>query len=410
VTKSISRVEILSPEFHADPYAYFTHLREADPLHYEPELGAYFVSRYADVEFVLDHPDQFTTEALASRAQPVMRGVVLAQMQGREHTAKRKIVVRGFTGEILREHQAPHIRANAVHLLAPYLPIGEIDLVNDFGKTFAIWVTLDVLGLPKTDHEQIRLWHHGVADFITSIKQSPEAREHSLACSQALEDYLVPVIEERQRHPGPDLISTLCQSDFDGHRMSTSQILALILNVLLAATEPADKTLALLVHHLLDNPEQMRDVRADPSLLTAAIAETLRYTPPVQLIPRQLAQDTWLVDRMLPAGTIVFCLIGAANRDPSAFTDPDRFDIHRTDLGAARSFTAAARHLAFGTGMHACVGAAFARTEIEIVAQIVLDQLHDLRPTPGRDYAETGLYTRGPEALHLTFTPTSRSA
>ncbi|MFE5813229.1 cytochrome P450 [Streptomyces sp. NPDC056479] len=325
-------------------------------------------------------------------------------MTGAEHTAKRKIVVRGFTGQALQD-QIHAVHANGAELIAPFLPRGRIDLVNDFGRPLAVNVTLDVLGLDKEDRQQIAAWLSGVAEFITSMALTPERRRHCLDCAERLEAYLAPVIKQRRHQPGEDLISKLCTAEFDGIGMSDSDVTALIINVLVAAVEPADKTLALLFKHLIDHPQQLAQVRQDPSLLPAAIAETLRYTPPVQLIPRQTERDVVFAGGAVPAGATVFCLIGAANRDPDAFADPDAFDIHRPDLGTARSFTAAAQHLAFGTGLHQCVGAPFARAEIETVAAMLLPLLDEVRHTPGTHYRETGLYTRGPASLCVDFTP-----
>ncbi|MGW7381069.1 cytochrome P450, cyclodipeptide synthase-associated [Streptomyces sp. NPDC054794] len=395
---------VLSDYFAADPYRYFASLREQSPVHYEPAIDSYFLSRYQDVKRVLTDHTAFTTETLQVRAEPVMRGPVLAQMTGAEHTAKRKIVVRGFSGQALRD-QIRAVHTNAAELIAPFLPRGRVDLVNEFGRPLAVYVTLDVLGLDKKDWQQIAAWHSGVAEFITSLSLTPERRRHCLECAEQLEAYLVPVIEERRRHPGEDLISMLCTAEFDGIAMSNRDVTALIINVLAAATEPADKTLALLFKHLIDQPEQLAQVCQDPALLPAAIAETLRYTPPVQLIPRQADQEAVFAGITVPAGATVFCVIGAANRDPDVFTAPDTFDIHRPDLGTARSFTAAAQHLAFGTGLHQCVGTAFARAEIETVAALLLPLLEQARYSPGFHYRETGLYTRGPVALSLDFTP-----
>ncbi|MFF4319494.1 cytochrome P450, cyclodipeptide synthase-associated [Streptomyces sp. NPDC001568] len=400
---------VLSEDFAADPYRWFARLRGRAPVHHEPVIDSYFVSRYEDVERVLTDHEAFTTETLQVRAEPVMRGPVLAQMTGAEHTAKRKIVVRSFTGRALR-HQMRAIRSNAAELMAPFLPRGRMDLVNDFGKPLAIHVTLDVLGLDKRDGQRVAAWHSGVAEFITSMALTPARRRHCLDCAEQLEAYLLPVIEQRRRHPGEDLISQLCTAEFDGIAMSNRDVTALIINVLAAATEPADKTLALLFKHLIDHPEQLARVRRDPELLPAAIAETLRYTPPVQLIPRQAQEDAVFAGGTVPAGATVFCMIGAANRDPDAFTAPDTFDIHRPDLGTARSFTAAAQHLAFGTGLHQCVGTAFARAEIETVAAMLLPLLDEVRFSPDFRYRETGLYTRGPVALPLDFTPVRAGA
>ncbi|MFG2716171.1 cytochrome P450, cyclodipeptide synthase-associated [Streptomyces goshikiensis] len=398
------RFSVLSEDFAADPYRHFAQLREQAPVHYEPAIDSYFLSRHEDVKRVLTDHEAFTTETLQVRAEPVMRGPVLAQMTGAEHTAKRKIVVRAFTGRALQD-QIRAVRANAAELMAPFLPRGRMDLVNDFGKPFAIQATLDVLGLDRRDWQRVAAWHGGVAEFITSLALTPERRRHCLDCAEQLESYLLPVIEDRRRHPGEDLISMLCTAEFDGIAMSDRDVTALIINVLAAATEPADKTLALLFKHLIDHPGQLAEVREDPELLAAAIAETLRYTPPVQLIPRQAEEDAVFAGATVPAGATVFCVIGAANRDPAAFGAPDAFDIHRPDLGTARSFTAAAQHLSFGTGLHQCVGAAFARAEIEAVAAMLLPLLDEVRYSPGFRYREAGLYTRGPVSLSLDFTP-----
>ncbi|RSN90623.1 cytochrome [Streptomyces sp. WAC 05379] len=399
-----ARFSVLSEDFAADPYRYFSRLREQDAIHYESAIDSYFVSRHRDVKRVLTDHEAFSTEMLQVRAEPVMRGPVLAQMTGAEHTAKRKIVVRGFTGQAL-EDQIRAIRANAAELVAPFLSRGRIDLVNDFGRPLAIDVTLDVLGLDKKDRRQIADWLGGVAEFVTGIDLTAEQRRRCLDRAERLEAYLAPVIDERRRRPGGDLISKLCTAEFDGIAMSDREVTALVINVLVAAVEPADKTLALVFKHLIDHPDQLAHVRRDPALLPAAIAETLRYTPPVQLIPRRTERDVVLAGSTVPAGATVFCMIGAANRDPAAFASPDAFDIHRADLGTARSFTAAARHLAFGTGLHQCVGAAFARAEIETVAGMLLSLFDEIRHTPGVRYRETGLYTRGPTSLWIDFTP-----
>ncbi|MFD0268064.1 cytochrome P450, cyclodipeptide synthase-associated [Streptomyces sp. NPDC127106] len=395
---------VLSEGFAADPYRYFAQLREQAPVHYEPTIDSYFLSRYEDVKRVLTDHEEFTTGILEVRAEPVMRGRVLAQMTGAEHAAKRGIVVRGFTGRALQD-QMRAVQATAAELMAPFLPRGRVDLVNDFGKPFAVQVTLDVLGLERKDRQQVAAWHSGIAEFITSLGLTPERRRHCLECAERLEARLLPLIQQRRRQPGEDLISKLCTAEFDGIALGDRDVIALIINVLAAATEPADKTLALLFKHLIDHPEQMAQVRRDPSLLPAAIAETLRYTPPVQLVPRRAEQGAVFAGTTVPPGATVFCMIGAAHRDPEAFTAPDAFDIHRPDLGAARSFTAAARHLAFGTGLHQCIGAAFARAEIETVAAMLLPLLDRVRHSPGFRYRESGLYTRGPVALPLDFTP-----
>ena len=401
---NITNFSILSSDYAHDPYQFLPALRDETPVHYEPGIDSYFLSHYEHIRPILENHTDFTTETLQVRAEPVMRGPVLAQMTGTEHTAKRKIVIRGFTGRAL-EDQEHAIRDNAIKLIAPFLATGHVDLVNDFGKTFAVYTTLDILGLDESDWQQVAAWHKGVAEFITAITLTDDQRRYCISCAEELEAYLLPIIAERRDEPGTDLISQLCTARFNDIGLSDRDVTALIINVLAAAIEPAAKTLALLFKHLLDNPHQLDEVRQDLGLLPAAIAETLRYTPPVQLIPRRARVTTKIAGTSIPAGATVFCMIGGANRDPAVFTRPDDFDIHRPDLGVARSFTAAAQHLAFGTGLHQRVGAAFAKTEIETVVAVLLPLLQNAQQTNTGSYREVGLYTRGPVALPLDFTP-----
>ncbi|WP_406094992.1 hypothetical protein [Kitasatospora purpeofusca] len=291
-----SRFSILSEEFAAAPERHFGRLREHAPVHHEPALDAWFLSRHRDVRRVLTDHEAFGTGLLQVRAEPVMGGPVLVQMTGAEHTAKRGIVVRAFTGPALRE-QVRTLRANAVELLAPLLARGRMDLVNEFGKPFAVRAALDVLGLDREDWRRVAERTAGVGEFVTAVTLTEERRRVCLELAGELEAQLAPIVEQRRLHPGADLISTLCTAEFDGVAMSTREVVALIVNVLVAAVEPADKTL------------------------------------------------------------------------------------------------------------HQCVGAAFARAEIETVAALLLPLLEDVRFTPGSSYRETGLYTRGPVALSLDFAP-----
>ncbi|MFD9533356.1 cytochrome P450 [Streptomyces sp. NPDC060010] len=146
----------------------------------------------------------------------------------------------------------------------------------------------------------------------------------------------------------------------------------------------------------------------DRGLIDRAFAETLRYSPPVHMIMRQAAADVPVSGGTIPAGATVTCLIGAANRDPGRYEDPDRFDIFRTDLTATTAFSAAADHLAFALGRHFCVGALLARAEVEIATNQLLDAMPDIRPTEGYDPAEQGVFTRGPRSLLVEFTPAGR--
>lgn len=201
---------------------------------------------------------RFTTAPLAVRAQPVMGDRVLAQMEGHEHHSKRHAVLSKLTGKMFRTRYASIIEETIDRLLIPYLAKGRIDIINEFGKDYSVLVTLMVLGLPIDRYKDIAMWHKGIASFVTSLNQSDEEKEFSLSCSKDIISYLTPLIEEWDQNASDDLISVLCQKTNDSTSMTTSEIVALVLNMLLAAIEPADKTLAYLFYHLLTNPNKLK--------------------------------------------------------------------------------------------------------------------------------------------------------
>ena len=394
--------DVQSSDFQRDPYLTYALLHRNDAVLIDHQFGAYFIGGYADVHRILTSPE-FTTEPLAKRAEPVMGDRVLAQMKGPEHDAKRKAVLSGLTGRLFRERYGPMIQRISEDLLSPWLALGRIDLVNQFGKEYGVLATLGLLGLPTDRYKEIAVWHTGVVDFVTSLSMSDQQRRFSLECSRYLIDYLSPIVERCMRTPDQGLISMLCKAAPEGQQMSVSEVVALVLNVLLAATEPADKTLALLFKHLLDNPAQFSGVKANRELLGAAIDETLRLTSPVQFIPRQTEVDAQVCGVNIPKGSVIFCLIGAANRDPSVFDSPDIFQIDRKKPSGHLPLGKVAHHLAFGTGTHVCVGAAFSLLQIELTANLLLNKLKDIRYAPGFEYREQGIYTRGPSALCIEF-------
>jgi pulcherriminic acid synthase len=157
---------------------------------------------------------------------------------------------------------------------------------------------------------------------------------------------------------------------------------------------------------LIANPDQLQAVYEDRSLVTDAFAETLRFAPPVHMIMRQAEVDVELQGIVIPAGSTITCMLGAANRDPRKFADPDTFDIFRTDNDTSKAFTASADHLAFIDGRHFCVGAMLARNEVDSATNHLLDHMKDLRLRDGFTPVEEGIFTRAPNHLEVTFVPT----
>lgn len=400
VTTLPSPPDILSPEFAADPYPAYGVLREHYPLFHDKGTDSYLLSRYEDVQRAFREP-VFTTDNYAWQIEPAHGGRTLPQMNGREHAVRRALVAPAFRGRELQETFLPVIERNARELIDTFRDAEETDLVARFATRFPINVIVDMLGLDRADHDRFHGWYTAVVAFIANLAQDPGVAAAGRRAGEDLAGYLLPVIRERRAAPGVDLLSRLCTAEVDGVRMTDQDIVAFVSLLLAAGGETTDKAIALIFRNLLARPEQFAAVRADRSLIPAAFAETLRYTPPVQMIMRQPAAEVTVSGGTIPAGATVTCLIGAANRDPDHYDRPDEFDIFRADLSPAGAFTAAAQHIAFGLGRHFCVGALLARAEVETGVNQLLDAFPDMAFADGTPPADTGVFTRGPSYLRL---------
>ncbi|MFJ3639648.1 cytochrome P450 [Streptomyces sp. NPDC090108] len=397
--------DILSPEFAADPYTAYRVMRETAPLAWHEATQSYILSRYADVERVFkDKGGEFTTDNYDWQLEPV-HGKTILQLSGREHAVRRALVAPAFRGVDLQEKFLPVIERNSRELIDAFRHTGSADLVADYASRFPVAVIADMLGLDKADHDRFHGWYTAVIAFLGNLSGDPEVTEAGQRTRVEFAEYMMPVIRERREKPGDDLLSTLCAAEVDGVRMSDEDIKAFCSLLLAAGGETTDKAIAGIFANLLNHPEQLAAVYADRGLIGRAFAETLRYSPPVHMIMRQTAKEVTLDAGTIPAGATVTCLIGSANRDGARYRDPDRFDIFRDDLDATTAFSAAAGHLAFALGRHFCVGALLAKAEVEIGVGQLLDAMPGLRPAPGADLTERGVFTRGPKSVPVEFTP-----
>ncbi|SFF78776.1 pulcherriminic acid synthase [Actinacidiphila alni] len=396
--------DILSPQFAADPYPAYRVLREHYPVVFHEGTASWLLSRYDDVERAFRDP-VFTTDNYDWQLEPVHGGRTIVQMSGREHAVHRALVAPAFRGRELREKFLPVIERNARELIDRFRDARRADLVDEFATRFPVNVIVDMLGLDRTEHDRFHAWYAAVVGFFANLSQDPEVAEAGMRASRELAAYLLPVIHRRRDEPGTDLLSSLCTAEIDGTVMTDQDITSFVSLLLSAGGETTDKAIAGMFRNLLAHPDQLEAVRADRSLVPAAFAESLRFTPPLQMIMRQTAEDVPLDGGTIPAGATVTCLIGAANRDGTHYARPDTFDIHRADLTTANAFSAAADHLAFALGRHFCVGALLAKTEVEVGANQLLDAFTEMDFADGTPAADAGVFVRGPLRLDLSLTP-----
>jgi len=406
--------DILSSEHATDPYATYRVLREHYPVVFHEATQSWLVSRWSDLR------ELFRSQAISSdnydwQLEPV-HGRTILQMEGREHTAHRRLLNPFFHGNGLERFRAtvarnaagladPFIEREAAAVAAGERERGEVDLVREFTQHFPINVIEDMLAIPKEDNDRFEAWYVSIMAFLSNLSGDEAVTQAGLRTKQELDDYFYPVIRERRSSDGEDLISRFCRAEVEGTSLSDEEIRGFISLMLTAGGETTDRALASLFKNLIEHPDQLAAVREKRELILDAFAETLRYSPPVHMIMRHAKEDIELSGVQIPAGSTVTCLLAAGNRDPEKFSDPDSFDIFREDNSTERAFSGSADHLAFAAGRHYCVGAMLARQEVDVAANHLLDRMQDLRFKDGFEAREEGVFTRAPETLQITFTP-----
>jgi cytochrome P450 len=385
----------MDPEFLADPYPTYHRLRTEDPVHYSP-LDFWVLTRYEDVVAVLRDP-RFVKEPLAAFiaarfgvAVPPGMGLSMLDRDPPDHTRLRSLVSKAFTPRVV-EGLRPRIQRMVDDLITRAERAGSMDLIEEFAYPIPVSVICEMLGVPIEDHERFKGWSLDIARGLDSVLLPPESDipRRSGAARHALSDYFRGLIAERRAAPRGDLLSALIAAEEAGDKLSEDELIASCNLLLIAGHETTvnligNGTLALLRH-----PAELRRLREHPELVGSAVEELLRYDGPVQRTARIPSTDVTIGGRTIPKGAMVMPFIGAADRDPAHFPNPDRLDLARADN----------RHIAFGLGIHFCLGAPLARVE----GQIAIGTLVRRLPKLGLDVAQPeyrqSLTLRGLKAL-----------
>ena len=351
-----------------DPHPVYAWLRDEDPVHFCARRELYVLSRHADVLAAVKDPETFASGdgIVPSGFQPEEPTIIV--MDPPAHTAMRRHVMRAFTPRRM-EALTPRVREIARALLAGWPDHGEVDAFEHFTDPLPIAVMAELLGVDANDRPLFKR----CGDAIVYSSGAPA--ETIRAAQQELEAYLSDVFERRRKSPGADLISLLLSPADDGEALSERQLLGLCFTLLVAGTETTTSALGNALWLLERHPDWKRRLAEEPERIPAAVEEILRFESPVQGLSRVVRRDVTLHGRTIPKGARVHLLWASANRDPRAFADPDRFDPERSPNA----------HLAFGFGIHFCLGASLARTEL----RIGLEEL--LRAAPDHRLETTGL-------------------
>jgi pimeloyl-[acyl-carrier protein] synthase len=389
----------MDPEFLADPYPTYHRLRAEDPVHHSP-LGFWVLTRYEDVSSVLRDP-RFVKEPLAALVAArfgaeVPRGVGLSMLDRDppDHTRLRSLVSTAFTPRVV-EGLRPRIQQIVNDLITRAEAAGGMDVIEEFAYPIPVNVICEMLGVPVADHDRFRGWSLDIARGLDSIWLPPDSEipRRSAASRHAISDYFRGLIAQRRASPRNDLLSALIAAEAAGDKLSEEELVATCILLLIAGHETTVNLIGNGMLALLRHPAELRRLRESPGLITSAVEELLRYDGPVQRTARVASADATIGGRTIAKGDMVMPFIAAADRDPAQFPEPDRLDLSRSDN----------RHIAFGWGIHFCLGAPLARIEGQIAIDALVRRLPALELATHEPEYRQSLTLRGLKTLPVKF-------
>lgn len=394
---------LTDPQFVDNPYPVYARLRAEEPVYWSDAWQQWVVTRYEDVQAVTKDPERFSSEGweasylsglppdLTSNVPDLVRHYrthVLSNTDPPSHARLRNLVVRSFTPRVV-ERLRPGITRLVDHLLNRLEDGKRADLIAEFCYPLPATVIAELLGAPESGRERFEQWSADLVSFVGSGRPLADRAIKANAGLAQFRSFLEPALADARRNPRDDLLSFLAGSA-GMESFAEDELVATCVTLLFAGHETTANLLGNGLLALLQSPTQLDLLRSDPTLTETAVEELLRFDSPVQRLRRRATTTIELRGRTITAGQLVMAFTGSANRDPDRFPKPDELDLTRGDRG----------HLAFGHGIHFCVGAALTRLEAEIALNAVLQRFPNLRLDPARRVAwKPNITFRGLETL-----------
>jgi pimeloyl-[acyl-carrier protein] synthase len=396
-----SLYRLLDPDVLADPYPLYRQLREHDPVAWDPFLHAWVVTNYAGVLTVLHKfsadrtptPDQLAAMGMKS-LEPVAEVMVrqMLFMDAPAHTRLRGLCSSAFTSRRV-DHLRPHIQEIADDLINRVQPQGRMDVIADFAAPLPAIVTAELLGVPTSDHQQLKSWSADFAEMLGNFQHNPDRVSRVLRTVEEMTRYFRAAIREQERRPRHGLIQLLLDASEGGSHLSEDEVIANVIVTMVGGQETTTNLIGNGLLTLIRNPAALVRLRDDPSIIEPAVEELLRYESPSQHTARLAPEDLVIGGKQIKKREAVMAMMAAANRDPDRFPDPDRLDLARKDN----------RHVAFGWAAHFCFGAPLARIEGQVAFATLLRRLPDLALLPEPLVWRQNLGLRGLSALPVAF-------
>lgn len=396
-------------EFHVDPYLTYHHLRSEDPVHRYFVRGDWVLTRYADVKAVLkskcvrthDQPEliQQKNQYLQSKGKNLNAlaynsNKFLFYMNPPDHGRLRSLVVKAFSSTVV-ERMRPRIQEIVNDLLGQIHHKGTMDIIADLAGPLPVAVIGNMLGIPSEAQNQLHQWSNVLSRILDSLMSLEEYEVLNKAIEE-FQEYLRDLIDKREKDPQDDLISALIAVREQSERLSQDELLTTCMLLFMTGEETTVNTIGNGMLALLNHPQQMETLKREPTIIQKAVEEMLRYDSPVQITERIAIDNIKIGNQTIQAGEKIILCLGSANRDPAEFPNPDQLNVNRCENN----------HLAFGDGIHYCLGAALARTQAQIAINTLVQQLPNLKLATDKLEWRRNKALRGLTTLPLTFTCT----
>ena len=373
---------LLSSEaFNENPYPVYHQMRNEAPVYWSDAWGCWMLTRYQDITWTLQDYQTFTSlgrltasmdlpEPLWEKVEPLVRHYSqgLINVDPPDHTRMRKLVHMAFTPRTIRKMQS-YIQDIVERLIDDQIERGEMDIIWDFSYPLPITVIAEMMGIPLEDHAKFKAWSGEIVGFMATPKPTPQILLKSQDALLAMQQYFRDIYAKRRQQPEDDLITALVRAELEGDKLTEEEMVSSCVTILIGGHETTTYLIANGLYALLQHPDQLRRLRDNPDLADSATEEFLRYDGPFQRNRRIATRDVQLGDVTIEKDQLIMQLLGAANRDPAHFPDPDALDITRSPN----------KHLAFGYGPHFCLGAPLARLEAPTAFRVLLQRLKNVR-------------------------------
>jgi pimeloyl-[acyl-carrier protein] synthase len=375
------------PEMRSDPYPVYRRLREEDPVHYSPVIRSWVLSRHADVVAFFSDDERLSSDRSKAKKYRGTAPAALGTFQSDppQHTRIRTLVTKAFTPRVI-DGMRERIATVVDGLLDAMAASDEADLIAQFARPLPMTVISEILGVPPSDHEKFHRWGRAFAEAVDHVYAKPKGQDGG----SEMANYFAQLVPKRRAAPEDDLISQLLAASDGADALSIGEVIAVLAALLFAGHETTVNLIGNGALTLLRNPDQLVRVR-DGDVARTAVEELLRYESPAQIISRSSLQTVELGGKTIEKGDSVIALLGAANRDPEVFSDPEGVDVERSPNP----------HVAFGHGIHFCVGAQLSRLEGRIAIPALLRRFPNARFATDRPHWRETAVLRGLETLPI---------